>query len=223
MATDLDGTLLGGSDEQRTTLRQALVGLGDRAIVIFVTGRSLETVRPLLSDPLVPTPSYIIADVGATIARTPDLCPVQPLQSEIDRRWPGTSVVTKALASFSCLTRQSVPQERRCSFFIDDAGDLTPAICDTVESLGCELLFSLNRYLDVLPSGVSKGKTLRALVDTVGLPIEKLVVCGDTLNDESMYALPCPGIVVGGAEPALAERVATRESVIVSREPGAAG
>ena len=66
LATDLDGTFLGGSAEDRQTLYQLVSGSQDIQLV-FVTGRGLEAVMPLLSDPLVPTPDYIICDVGGTV------------------------------------------------------------------------------------------------------------------------------------------------------------
>src|SRR3546814_10575377 len=66
LATDLDGTFLGGSPEARQRLYQ-LVSRHPDIRLAFVTGRGLESVLPLLSDPAIPTPDYIICDVGATV------------------------------------------------------------------------------------------------------------------------------------------------------------
>src|SRR5688572_6922424 len=138
LATDLDGTLLGGSAEARGRLAGVLSG----ARTIFVTGRALETVRPLLLDPMVPKPAFIIADVGATVVDGESLRPVQPIQSRIDAAWPGTHRVLAGLSRFTGLVRQQVPQERRCSYLIDDASVMTTELQEEVRRLGCDLLLS---------------------------------------------------------------------------------
>src|SRR5690606_41044441 len=115
----------------------------------------------------IPDPEYIIADVGATVVHGRTLEPVQPLQAQIDRRWPGTRRVLEALARFEFLERQEVPQERRCSFFVTKER-IGAELRQAVAALGCELVFSAGRYLDGLPRGVSKGSTLRALLEQGG-------------------------------------------------------
>ena len=55
LATDLDGTFLGGSQEQRQQLYQLIAAHPDIDL-IFVTGRGLESVMPLLADPTIPQP-----------------------------------------------------------------------------------------------------------------------------------------------------------------------
>ena len=132
LATDLDGTFLGGSAEDRQTLYQLVSGSQDIQLV-FVTGRGLEAVMPLLSDPLVPTPDYIICDVGSTVVEGASLQPVQPLQANIDRRWPGELAVAAAVAAFPELERQEVPQQRRCSYFCHQDA-VTPALVEAARA-----------------------------------------------------------------------------------------
>ena len=117
LATDLDGTFLAGETEQRLKLYQ-LIAAHPEIQLAYVTGRGLESVLPLLSDPTLPEPDYIICDVGCTVVHGATQQPVQPLQSEIDRRWPGEHVVEEAVAHIPNLLRQDVPQERRVSFFL---------------------------------------------------------------------------------------------------------
>lgn len=220
LATDLDGTLLGGTDEDRARLNEALVD----ARTIFVTGRGLETIRPLLYDPLVPKPQFVIADVGATIVDVQDMRPVQPLQSEIDARWPGTLRVLEALERFEGLVRQEVPQERRCSFYYEDDDVVTDELRGVVQDLlGCELLVSAGRYLDILPRGVSKGSTLLRLLEHLGIPRSSVIVAGDTLNDLSLFLTGLRGVVVHNAERALVERVGNRPHLHLAQGVGAAG
>ena len=221
LATDLDGTLLAGGVDARRRIRDLFAAARQGARLVYVTGRGLESILPLLSDPTVPAPDYIIADVGATIVHG-DLRPVDEVQQEIAGRWPGSQAVLKALAGFPGLRRQSVPQERRCSFLASEA-DVTPALRAAVAALGCDLLLSAGCYLDVLPRGVSKGAAVLALARAEGIDPATIVVAGDTLNDLSMFDTGLRGIVVGGAEPALIERVRKRPAVHVAAGEGCDG
>ena len=222
LATDLDGTLLAGPLPARRRLRGLFSGNMPGSKLIFVTGRGLESVLPVLNDPTVPRPDYIIADVGATVVHGESLLPVTPLLQEIAAAWPGTQQVLEALAPFTYLERQTVPQERRCSFFVHE-GLIDDELRRVVDELGCELLFSAQQYLDVLPKGIGKGATLRRLCEQLGFGLESVVTAGDTLNDLSMFTAGFHGIVVGGAEPALAEAVRHFECTHLAVGEGCAG
>lgn len=222
LATDLDGTLLGGTEQDRAALFRLLEGRADDWVVIFVTGRGFDSVRPLLTDPTVPTPDFVIADVGATVIDVGSERPVQPLQVQIEANWPGVHQVLEALEPFEQLVRQEVPQERRCSFLAEQE-QLCPELEDKVHEIGCELLYSADRYLDVLPRGVSKGSTLLALLDALQYPRDSVLVAGDTLNDRSLFEVGLKGVVVGEAEPALVEAVSARPLTHIASSPGAGG
>ena len=153
LATDLDGTFLGGNAAQKQALYQLVAASLDVQLV-FVTGRGLEAVMPLLADPTIPLPDYIICDVGGTVVEGGSLQSVQPIQADIDRRWPGEGVIAEAMAEFPELERQEVPQQRRCSYFCHrDA--VTGALVDKARAYQCDVLYSDSRYLDILPGGVS--------------------------------------------------------------------
>jgi glucosylglycerol-phosphate synthase len=177
---------------------------------------------PLLSDPMVPTPDYIICDVGGTVVEGASLQAVQPIQSDIDRRWPGERMVAEAMSVFPELERQEVPQQRRCSYFCHQDA-VTPGLLGAARALNCEVLFSASRYLDILPAGVNKGSTLRALVAHLGVAEDQVLVAGDTLNDLSMYEAGFQGVCVGESEPALLAATADLPKVFQATDPGCGG
>lgn len=221
LATDLDGTFLAGHPENRQRLYQ-LISAHPEIKLVFVTGRGLEVVLPILSDPTVPTPDYIICDVGGTVVDGKNRQPVQPLQSDIDARWPGEQVVAEAMGQFPGLDRQEVPQQRRCSYFCA-ADAVTDAVAKLAESLGCEVLYSAQMYLDILPRGVNKGRTLAALVRYLELERDQVLVAGDTLNDLSMFAEGFMGVCVGESELALLDATRDRARVLHARHTGCGG
>jgi glucosylglycerol-phosphate synthase len=221
LATDLDGTFLAGDNEQRLKLYQ-LIAAHPEIKLAFVTGRGLESVLPLLSDPTIPDPDYIICDVGCTVVDGHTQQAIQPLQGNIDKRWPGEHVVEQAVAHIPNLQRQDVPQERRFSFFCG-ADAVTSELKDVVRELDCELLYSAGLYLDILPKGVNKGSTLRGLVELLGIGDENVLVAGDTLNDLSMYEHGFIGVCVGESEVGLLKETENRARVYHAELPGCGG
>lgn len=221
LATDLDGTFLAGHPENRQRLYQ-LIAAHPEIKLAFVTGRGLEVVLPILSDPTIPAPDFIICDVGATVVDGPTRQAVQPLQADIDARWPGERVVAAEMACFEQLERQEVPQQRRCSYFCT-AEAVTSEIEAVAARLGCDVLYSADRYLDILPQGVNKGSTLSALVRQLGLTHDEVLVAGDTLNDLSMFEAGFSGVCVGESEQALLDATRDRARVLHARHTGCGG
>ena len=221
LATDLDGTFLGGNLQSRLRLYQ-LIASRDDLVLVFVTGRGIESVMPLLADPTIPRPDYIVADVGATIVRGDTLLPVQELQEAIEAVWPGELVVADALAHISALQRQEVPQERRCSYFCE-AHHIDDEVRRIVDQLDCDMLFSAGKYFDVLPRGVNKGNTVLKLVDHLGIDHDEVLVAGDTLNDLSMLRLNVKGVCVGRSEQELLDVTRDQPLTFHAEKAGAAG
>lgn len=221
LATDLDGTFLGGSAQHREHLYRT-IRENDDFRLIFVTGRGVESVLPLLSDPVIPRPDYIICDVGATVLDGHTLRPVQPIQNNIELKWPGKRAVMDALKNVKGIRMQAVPQQRRCSFYFDDER-IKNEISRLEANMGCDIILSAGKYLDVLPSSVNKGSTLQHLVNLLQVPQQEVLVAGDTLNDLSLYGRGFRGVVVGEAEEALAEAASLLDDVYISETAGAGG
>jgi glucosylglycerol-phosphate synthase len=221
LATDLDGTFLAGDPEDRLSLYQTIAAHPEIKLA-YVTGRSLEAVLPLLADPTLPQPDYIIADVGATLVHGDSLQPIQPLQSVVDARWPGESQVASAIEPFG-LERQDVPQARRCSYFCTPEQAANPQLRKAADELGCDLLYSAELYLDFLPKGVNKGSSLQALADWLELEHDQVLAAGDTLNDLSMLSASFHGVCVGQSETALLEATRSHSRTLHASRPGCGG
>lgn len=225
LATDLDGTFL-SSDSRETNIElyRIIKEHREEIILIYATGRGYESVLPLLDDSSLPQPDYIIADVGATILkRSQDVyASVVTLQSGIAEIWPGREVILNELAHIDGLQLQEVPQERRCSFYYSNS-EVLPAIEKIGQMLGLTVLTSAGKYLDFLPRGVSKGQSLKQLMELENLSSDKVLVAGDTLNDLSMMMAGYKGVVVGNGEQALKMAVNSNNSIYISKECGPFG
>ena len=65
------------------------------------------------------------------------------------------------------------------------------------------MIYSQDRYLDILPYRASKGKAIRYLSYKWEIPLGNFLVCGDSGNDEEMLRGEPLGVVVGNYSPEL--------------------
>jgi len=200
LATDLDGTFLGGSDEERRTLYEAIHARED-VLLVFVTGRDVDFIRELIAQPGMPTPRYIVGDVGTSVydvAR--DFAPVTALEAEIAAKWDNANArVVEMLKDEPGIELQPTPFRHRVSYYYKPA-ELQESTVRKIEDAGFDCLTSADLYLDVLPKGIAKGPTLRRMVDALELPEHKVLAAGDTMNDLSMLDCGLNAVAVGNSE-----------------------
>lgn len=226
LATDLDGTFLGGSDADREKFYKFIENNRHRIGLVFVTGRDPGFITNLTKKEGVPKPDFVVGDVGTTIAAVGDdhyLAPIAELEDEIAAAWGDAgSRVQVALNKVSGLRLQSSGFRYRVSYDMDPETFDGQAL-DIVADLGLDALISDNRYFDVLPKDVSKGPSLLRLLEHLGIENRKCLVAGDTLNDFSMLALGLPAVAVGGSEQALLDKVSDLDHLHVAQGIGVAG
>jgi len=222
LATDLDGTFLGGSASDRRDL-YARLNERDDALLIFVTGRDIDFIAELIEEPGMPRPHYVVGDIGTSIYDGRTLQPLAELEAPISATWNNaTSRVVELLEDEAGLTLQNTPFRHRVSYDYDPAA-LSPDTVSKVEAAGFDCLLSADRFLDVLPKGISKGPTLVRLVEALGLDAGNVLVAGDTMNDLSLFETGYRGVAVGNSEPRLAAAVSNMANVYRSPHPGSAG
>ncbi|NIG52778.1 HAD-IIB family hydrolase [Chitinophaga sp. Cy-1792] len=221
LATDLDGTFLGGTDNDRKILYDLVRNNNDIKLV-FVTGRGVAGVFDLLdSSDWLPRPEYIICDVGCTVTHYESKQPVAAIQQQIAALWPGDHI-REELKVVNGLLHLDSHQQYRCSYFYDENTDFAHA-SQMAEQLACDILLSDGKYLDFLPKGVNKGFSVLKLTQYLQIPREKVLVAGDTMNDYSMFAAGFNGVVVGESEAELVRSTAGMPHVLQSIQPGAGG
>jgi len=220
LATDLDGTFLGGKSLHKQQLYR-LIRDNKSIRLVFVTGRGLETVIPLLNDPIIPNPDYIICDVGATVVNGHTLEAVEEIQGETEKNWPGTFKIMECLNDLD-IQYQPVPQQRRCSYYMHDES-MIDEVRKRVEPFGCNVIYSAGKFLDVLPANINKGTTLTNLVKYLREDKDNVLVAGDTLNDFAMYECGFKGVVVGNAEQKLTECTMALPNIYYAKAEGAGG
>jgi hydroxymethylpyrimidine pyrophosphatase-like HAD family hydrolase len=223
LATDLDGTFLGGSSDERAMLYDWIAQRRDEIVLIFVSGRGIDFMRGLAKE-LPVQPDHMVGDVGTSVACGPWHTPLPHLEQWLDACWPAdaSARIEQTMQQHPGLSEQPVVGGRRRSYYFKDPAQALAAQRD-VQQLGFDALISDNLYFDVLPRGVQKGPTLLRTLQALNLPAQRTLVAGDTLNDLSMFDTGLAGVAVGNREAALDAAIQQHDNVYRSPHPGAAG
>lgn len=226
LATDLDGTFLGGSDADRDHLYRWLGQNRKTVGLIFVTGRDPGFIHDLCGAGRVPWPDYVVGDVGTTIAHVDPatgLTSIPALEADIAAAWGDRGrLVRDTLDGHAGLSLQPTAFRYRVSYDMDPARFDDRAV-QIVQDLGADVLMSDNRFFDVLPRGISKGPSLLRLIAHLGVDAACVLAAGDTLNDLSMLVAGTPAVAVGGSETALLDALPQSDQIHRASAVGAAG
>ena len=206
--SDIDNTLLGGDPQD---LKHLLDLMGaHREIIGFgvATGRTVDSAVKVLKTHHVPAPDVIISSVGSEIYYGPDLQPGQGWETHIASGWDREKVV-RLLKKFDFLEYQAEDAQRpfKVSYNMAPDKDRLAMIHDLLSRHKCRynLIYSHQKYLDILPHRASKGKAIRYLSYKWEIPLGNFLVCGDSGNDEEMLRGEPLGVVVGNFSPELAK------------------
>jgi sucrose-6F-phosphate phosphohydrolase len=251
LATDLDGTLIPSPDSAHDSeQRLALMKLRDFATrgqleIVFATGRHLQSVLDAIDEEGLPTPDWVICDVGSTVCSSEK--GVYRVNDEYLRHLNDITGDCDAqslhllLGPIKSLRIQEPEKQQTCKLsYYCDTDDLEPSV-EQIEEALCERglpfgvvssLDPIDGYglIDVLPQGINKAYALRWWSNWRGLDPDQIVFAGDSGNDYAALASGFRGILVGNAPPKLVRRLqshheqsGTKDRIYYSKSPYTAG
>jgi len=214
LVCDIDNTLVGDRESLAELL--ALLEREHHHLGFAVaTGRSYELTMEVLEEEGIPRPDILVTSVGTEIHEGPHLDPAVGWAAHLRFGWDRQGTV-RALQGVPGLTLQGEEGQRpfKVSYYTDgsavaDGSDGDPAYVGgqlieeevrrrlRTAGLRFNAIFSHGQYLDILPVRASKGKAIRYLADKWELPLERVLVAGDSGNDEEMLRGQTLAVVVG--------------------------
>lgn len=225
--SDLDGTLI--PLDSKVANNRDLIALGNLLTqsgigLAYVTGRHLSSALDAKLEYDLPTPSYIVCDVGTTIAapETDGLwLPMSPYQQQLASLTAGWNPqkVIDGVASVDALRLQEPEKQSqfKISFYTDqhtmansvvkiqqwiEHSKAPYSIIDSVSP------FTGDGLIDLLPKNVDKGYAARWLANHLAISFEDSVVfAGDSGNDTAALTSGCRAILVGNADQQVAETI----------------
>jgi sucrose-phosphate synthase len=225
MITDIDNTLVG--DE--SSMRELFGFLQDRQEEIawgVATGRSLELTLEAMTEYDFPMPDILICSVGTEIYYGPNLRYDKGWQQHISYQWKAEDIKA-ALADFDFLVFQEAEGQRshKISYYLDDRkNNRYEMVRERLKErkLRCQTIYSHGQFLDILPLRASKGRAIEYLRYKFDFSPRRVMVAGDSGNDEDMIAGASRGLVVGNHSVEL-ENLRNRPNIYFSQAKYAAG
>jgi sucrose-6F-phosphate phosphohydrolase len=207
--TDLDGTLL-GNPEAAARFTRAWTCLPEQAkpLLVYNTGRSILNVQALVESGSLPVSDAIIGSLGTELHDRSDWAAAGDFRLRFGGGW-SLSAVERIVQQTPGIVRQGrdAIHPFQSSWICDRVSDgqrrdLAEKL--RLEGLKAELIYTGGRYLDVIPSGTSKGSALQWLCTRKKIATGGVLVAGDSANDASMFLIPeVRRIVVENAQPQL--------------------
>lgn len=227
LATDLDGTLI--PLPENTANKEALRELSrlhdqEKFGLIFATGRHFESVLEAITLQDLPTPDWIICDVGSSIYRRigSDYHVFEPYEKHLADTTAGTDreVVETLLSGIDGLEPQADEHQQRFKISYQTEAHLVEDLLETINQhmdaaeLPYNCMGSIDPFLnagllDVLPKNVSKAYALIWLATHGDFTPDEIIYSGDSGNDLAALIAGFRAIIVANGSEGLAEKVRT--------------
>lgn len=226
LATDLDGTLIPLAEHPQTQIDLADLGqlIRENSVTLtFVTGRHLASVQQVRKECALPSPDWIICDVGTTIFRLDEADEPVLVTDYRDHlaekiaafpipQWRDRLKDLKALR----LQEEEKQGPFKLSYYTEANG--LPELVNELERRLADsdapysLIHSIDPFngdglVDFLPKGVSKDYALMWWSDHAGFDRKSVVFAGDSGNDTAALTAGYRAIVVGNADRNVARSV----------------
>jgi len=218
ICTDLDRTLLpNGKQAESPEARSIFAPLVARPEVYlaFVSGRHRALVEQAIQEYQLPTPDWVIGDVGSTIYSVHDDWQAwHSWQQEIALDWQDlTAFDLQALfTDLTDLTLQEAEKQNRykLSYYLPlqaDHNALQQQMQQRLaeKNLSANLIYSIDEaaevgLLDILPKRANKLHAIEFLMQEQGFTDENTVFAGDSGNDLAVLISHIPSVLVANAD-----------------------
>ncbi|WP_027138709.1 HAD-IIB family hydrolase [Gaetbulibacter saemankumensis] len=174
-------------------------------LLTYNTGRLIDDVLRLIKKGVLPEPDYIIGGVGTLIYDFHNKCTVKEFNDVLDEGWDIEAVEELVQNINHPISEQPAKFQHsyKRSYFFHDANDELIASIEqdfADANMLVNVVYSGNKFLDVLPKWANKGNALQWLLKKLELKPVNVLVAGDSGNDSAMFNMNgIRGIVVANA------------------------
>lgn len=218
LCTDMDRTIIpNGSQPEHPAARPCLRAFCQRPEIqlVYVTGRHRELVQQAMLSYELPTPDFVITDVGTRIYQVVagEWQESALWQQTIATDWRGRSHedLRKALSPRSELVLQEASKQSnfKLSYYLPldaDKDSILAWVESCLQQLGvnASLVWSIDEpenigLLDVLPRNATKLHGIEFLQQQLGYRHDQVIFAGDSGNDLPVLVSPIRAVLVANA------------------------
>ena len=220
VCTDLDRTLIpNGPQPESAHARDRFSVLASRPEITlaYVSGRHRALIEKAIRIYQLPTPDFVVGDVGTTIYHVgaeQEWQPQSEWEKEIARDWEGNSHadLKVLLGDLTELRLQERNKQNRykLSYYVPLQANreaLSLLIRERLSRAGIRpsLVWSIDEpasigLLDVLPERATKFHAVEALIKQHGFDFDNTVFGGDSGNDIEVLVSPVPAVLVANSQ-----------------------
>jgi sucrose-phosphate synthase len=199
LITDIDNTLM-GDDDALSELMDLLEAHHEKIGFGVATGRSIAQTKALFKQKGLELPELLITSVGSGIYYRSESFADKEWQSHIAKWW-NRDKIQDCLAGLDFLKMQEPEKQfpHKLSYYMTPGRDQLSRVNAVLNQnkCHCNVIYSHDEYLDILPHRASKGRAVRYLSYKWDIPLKNIMVCGDSGNDREMLIGSPMGVVVG--------------------------
>ena len=218
VCTDLDRTLIPtGTQPESAGARSYFSQLvaSEQVVLAYVSGRDRNLVAQAIKSYQLPTPDYVIGDVGTNIYDISDKAwrESSGWHDVISQDWNGYSRIElcNLLKDIGELRLQEHRKQNRykCSYYFPlhiERVKVEKTIQQKLDEkqIRASLIWSVDEpasigLLDILPESASKLHAIEFLRGHLHIPLNKTIFAGDSGNDLAVMASPIPSVLVANA------------------------
>ncbi|MCB0753898.1 MAG: HAD-IIB family hydrolase, partial [Ignavibacteriae bacterium] len=223
---DIDETIT-GDDDAIIELNNTLKSMNSEIGFGVATGRTIDSAKEILNKMNFRLPELIISSVGSEIYyRSGDeYIYSSSWAAHIKNSWKPNKI--KELFNEFTFVEMQTPESQRefkVSYNLIGKMEELQKAKDSLRNnkIKTNVVISHNTYIDLLPFRASKGRAIRYLSYRWNIPLDSILVGGDSGNDEDMLTGELLGIVVGNHTTGL-EKLKGRRRVYFAKKKFAAG
>jgi sucrose-6F-phosphate phosphohydrolase len=225
LCTDLDRTLLPNGPQPESAVapqRFAVLAARPEVTIAYVTGRHRVLVQQAIDDYMLPTPDYVVADVGTSIY----VIAGERWQSwndwgkEIAPDWANLNhdQIHQLFTDLSELTLQEPSKQsvHKLSYYVPLDVDSSLLINEMQmrldqQGVAASLIWSVDELaevglLDVLPERATKLHAIQFLMQQTNFSLADTVFAGDSGNDLQVLTSPLHSVLVANASSEVREQ-----------------
>lgn len=225
ICTDLDRTLLPNGKQPESPQARALFAqfvARPEITLAYVTGRHRELVQAAIHEYHLPTPDWVVGDVGSTIyqVNADNWQHSESWEQDIASDWQGLTSddLSPLFAEISYLTLQETSKQNRykLSYYLPLQTDIAALQHEMTarlqaKNLNTSLIYSIDEaaeigLLDVLPARATKLHAVEFLMRQQGFDNSNTVFAGDSGNDLPVLVSHVPAVLVANANREILEQ-----------------
>ncbi len=203
---DIDNTVT-GDDEAMHRFFDLIKNADEHIGFGIATGRRFEEVTKLIETHGMPHPEVLITSVGTEIYYGKNFTLDKSWEKHINFRWEPDRIREVFSGIEGLFIQPDTEQSHfKISYKIDFS--VAPSLQKLKKilrenKLRAKVIGSHNMFLDIIPPQAGSGLSIRHMAFKWGFPLEKILIAGDSGNDEEMLAGNTLGVVVGNYSPEL--------------------